>query len=115
MIDTFQQSIEGPSLDVSAVVVDHRCLVVLRGELDLETARAAHDAIEAALTLNVTEIRLDAAELWFIDSTGLKLLVFTARTFRARGGEFRIDSASLQLRRMLDMLALSEHLNLSAA
>jgi anti-sigma B factor antagonist len=114
MTYTYGQSVEGSLLEVSAVAVDDRCLVMLRGELDLETAPAARDAIDAAITPGVTEIHIDASELWFIDSTGLKLLVFTARTFRAAGGEFRIDSASLQLRRMLDMLALTEHLNLAA-
>lgn len=114
MTDTYGPLVEGSLLEVTAVTVDDRCLVTLRGELDLETAPMARDAIDAVITPRVTEIRVDASDLWFIDSTGLKLLVFTARTFRTAGGEFRIDSASLQLRRMLDMLALTEYLNLAA-
>lgn len=79
-------------------------LVRLRGELDVGCAREVRAAIDEAVgAAGVTRIELDMAEVSFIDSTGIGVLVGAMQRARAEGQELEIVAASSPVRRVLDM------------
>ncbi|MFD5933051.1 STAS domain-containing protein [Streptomyces sp. NPDC060333] len=80
-------------------------LVRVRGELDLDTGRAA--ALDAALRRavtdpdNPTEITVDVSELMFCDSTGLNILLNAQLAALSHGRTLRLRAPNPQLVKLL--------------
>lgn len=70
---------------------DRETVIRLRGELDLETARAARDEIVAALEPDLRMV-VDLADVAFMDSSGLGALVFALREAKAVGATLVVDN-----------------------
>jgi anti-sigma B factor antagonist len=65
---------------------DDSVLVVAAGsELDIATAPALRDELNAAVARGVTRLVIDLTDASFIDSVALAVLVNTARKIRRRG------------------------------
>jgi len=79
-------------LQVRSVVQGDWQVVVVTGELDAETTPVLSDHLEERVPGPVGQVVVDLAELSFIDSTGLALLVSWHRRLAAGGGEFRLAS-----------------------
>ena len=68
------------ALGIEAAAIDsERALLVVRGEIDLVTAPSLRSAVESALTDGPRRLILDLAEVSFIDSTGLAVLIKASR------------------------------------
>ena len=98
------------SLDVE--VAEHRNAVVVRarGTIDYWTIEPLRSAIENAMSAPRPSLVLDAAEVVFVDSTGLALLVAADQWARNRGGAFRLAAPADQLRRLLTTTNLERRL-----
>ncbi|MCS7484796.1 STAS domain-containing protein [Umezawaea endophytica] len=90
-------------------------VVVVSGELDAETVPALSEHLERAVSGAVRRVDridwivLDLAELKFMDSTGLALMVDWHRRLDAGGGRFRLASmrpAVHKLFRLTDLTAV---------
>ena len=83
------------------------CCEVLRlaGELDIATAPHLEAVLDRMMVIP-DHIIVDVAELTFIDSTGLRLLL---RASRLVDGRIAIRNASLTVRRLIQLSGLSEH------
>jgi anti-sigma B factor antagonist len=87
-------------------------VVVVAGELDAETVPALSEHLERAVSgpaRQADRIVLDLAELKFMDSTGLALMVDWHRRLDAVGGRFRLASmrpAVHKLFRLTDLTAV---------
>lgn len=60
------------------------CVLILRGELDLDTAPALNSALHALRADGYRRLVLDVSPLQFIDSTGLGVLIDFQRTLGQR-------------------------------
>lgn len=81
------------SVDAFGVDIDYLdggVHVALRGELDLATAPALHEYLSEFVTQGWIFITLDLAELRYIDSTGLSLLVMTQQRVKRMGGSLLV-------------------------
>jgi anti-sigma B factor antagonist len=79
--------------------------VLLSGEIDLASAPAVWDAIEAVIK-GATRLVVDLSAVRFIDSTGLSLLVRAHRRLREAGGDFAVRSPSEMAARVLAVTGL---------
>lgn len=84
-------------------------LIEVRGDLDLGTSEALASAISGAVNGGVTT--LDLSGLRFIDSTGLRLLLVTARTL----GDALSIIPSPAVRRTMDIAGIADRLPLEQA
>jgi len=84
------------------------------GELDIATAQTLEETLRHALDGDVASIVLDVAEVSFIDSWGLRVLLRAAAHSRENGDVLRIRCGSGVVRRMLDVTGMEARLPLTA-
>ena len=89
-------------------------MVRAAGELDMNSAPELEDALSHALDSGAASIVLDLERVSFIDSMGLRLLVWAARESRENGNRLRIDCGSGPVRRMMELTTLDRSLPLRA-
>ena len=94
---TFTQTI----VDESATIVH------VQGELDIDSADALRDALEAAEGSVSNILRLDASGVTFLDSTALGVILASAQRMQERGARFELLCTSPSIRRILDMTLIS--------
>jgi anti-anti-sigma factor len=84
-------SIDGPHL-----------IVALRGEIDLSNAQALPDAVAAGLGTG-TSVRVDIAEVTFLDSSLLRALLLCQARLAPSGIDIRVRNAAPQARRIFEL------------
>jgi serine/threonine-protein kinase RsbW/stage II sporulation protein AB (anti-sigma F factor) len=86
-----EQSQSRPEFNLRTEREGDRLLIATAGELDLTTTPDLEDALERASPYS--ELELDLAELTFIDSSGLRLLLSERDRARRHGRGFAISGA----------------------
>jgi anti-sigma B factor antagonist len=82
----------------------------LSGEIDAHSAASlAHRLAEASAA---KVLQLDLAEVGFIDSSGLRVLLAVHRDREGRGCRLELVDPSPVVRRLLELTALDRHLHL---
>ncbi len=98
------------------VSVAHRppntAVLTLRGSLDIDTAPALRANIRRLIERPSPHVVVDVAGLDFVDSMGIGVLVTGHTRAMENSGWVRLAGPSSFLRRLLDTLGLSEHLEL---
>ena len=84
--------------------------LTLAGELDPHTAPLLADEIEGLIGSGATSIVLVLADLGFIDSSGLRVVISADRELTERGGGLVLRSPNETVRRLLDITGLLGHL-----
>lgn len=87
-------------------------IVRVAGELDGATAARFREALQRALDGRGRRLRIDVADLDFIDSTALGVLVSAVKTMTDRGGAVTVVRPPRSIRRVLEMTGLHEHLEI---
>jgi anti-sigma B factor antagonist len=78
------------------------------GEVDLATAPQLEAALGDLVTATEGDLRIDCAELAFIDSSGVSVLVATEQRLAAAGRRLVLRAPSEQFRQVLAVTALDE-------
>jgi anti-anti-sigma factor len=87
-------------------------LVILVGEIDLSTVGELYEKLSELADEGVCHVALNVAEVTFIDSAGLSLLVSEHKRMESMDGELIIFSPSRNMRRLLQITALDSYLNI---
>ena len=85
-----------------------RRTVKLQGSCDLATAPRLRQALHGLVPPEVGNVVLDVAELEFIDSTGLGVVLGAMRRLREGGGSLSIAGAQGIVRRVLEITDLDK-------
>ncbi len=80
----------------------------LNGEMDTHSARTVTDRLNEVVGNRAPSIVVDAAELQFLDSSGISELLRLRQRAVDGGGEFRVRAASASVRRVLEITGLLE-------
>jgi anti-anti-sigma factor len=86
--------------------------IEVSGELDIFTSPTMDAAITEALTPTPACVRIDMAGVSFIDSSAIAVLVSSDRKAQEAGSRLVVCAPSDQVRRVLDLVGLTAHLNL---
>jgi anti-sigma B factor antagonist len=81
-------------------------VVTLAGELDLHTAPELEHALEGVVGLGGTAVAVDLAEVTFIDSTTLEVLLRYHERFRGLGGGLVIVTDDRRVLRTFEITGL---------
>src|SRR5262245_32740024 len=82
-------------------------VVAPAGELDLAGAPAFRESIGRALATNPTALKIDLAEVTFLDSSALSVIVSAWRESVDRGISFRLTNPVRNVRRVLEITDLA--------
>ena len=93
-------------LEVDAVRVGDRSIVTVVGDIDIDSCRRLRDELLDLIDAGVTTIVLDLAQMDFVDSTGLDVLVGAHKRLGQRGGELVLRSPRPAAQRVLEITRL---------
>ncbi len=90
--------------------VDHPLgvVLILGGDLDLATAPLLRERLGRAICSGAPVV-IDLAEVGFIDSSGLGVLVQADRQLRAFGGQLVLSGGSRAVRRVFELAGVDRH------
>ena len=104
------------ALSIMTTVDDELGIVVAAtGEVDVSCASELRDAIDAALAGDASSVTIDLAEVPYIDSTGIGVLVGAAHRGADAGKAVRVANPQRNVRRVLDMLGVTGELGIDEA
>ena len=90
-------------------------LISVTGDVDISNASKLRDAIDFALEQPTEEVKLDFAEVSYIDSTGIGVLVGAAHHAEEHGKRFVAVNAQPGVLRVAQLLGLDKEIGITAA
>ena len=88
-------------------------MLVLAGEIDFSVTPAARERLLQLTEKYTGDLVLDMADLTYIDSSGLALLLEARKHLQEHGRTVRIRSIAPQVRKLLQLTQLGEMFGLS--
>lgn len=88
-------------------------VISVSGELDLASSPTLDAELERIATSDASRVVVDLAELEFMDSTGLSVLVRAHQRSAQRGQRFGLINGSQQVQRLLSLTGVAERLVLA--
>jgi anti-sigma B factor antagonist len=82
--------------------------VIARGEIDAGTAPTFVAALDALMDEGATLVVLDASDIEFLDSSGLRVIVTFGNKLSDAGGRLLIEGMSGAVQRVLEVSGLIE-------
>ena len=101
-----------PDFDVTITEEDGSTVLSVCGEVDLATGPLLWERISTVIADGSTNLVLDLAEMPFIDSTGLSVLVMTMRRLQDVGGQLVLRSPCRMAVRLFQLTGLSQLLEI---
>lgn len=98
-------------LAIAAEFAPPRMTLALKGELDLADAPSLEREILALPWSHLTELIVDLAEVTFVDSTGLHVLIRASQRAAAAGVRFSVVHVPEQPRKLFTLVGLTDSLN----
>lgn len=100
-------------LDFTVELVDEEPpVLVVRGELDFETAGRLRDQLASLTRRGDDSVRVDLAQVTFIDSVGLSVLVQAKKRYDAEQRALHFRPVSDRVRATVDIAGASEFLGI---
>jgi anti-anti-sigma factor len=91
-----------------------RVIVRLDGELDMASAPLLQSALEEAEKDASSTLVLDLNDLRFMDSTGLRIILWAGERRRSVGQQFALTPGASQVQRLLAVSGVGERLRIIA-
>lgn len=101
------------SLSIQSTGGPDAAKVVVTGEVDVSCADELRDAIDSALAEAQGELTVDLAEVPYIDSTGIGVLVGAAHRAAEAGKKLVVASPQKNVARVLGLLGVAGDLNVT--
>jgi anti-sigma B factor antagonist len=85
-----------------------RATVVVRGDLDAYTGPRFSECLRGAVADAAGDVAIDMAEVSFVDSSGIAILVASAKQLRERGNVLVIQSPPRMVGKVLEMTGVTK-------
>jgi len=89
-------------------------VVMLQGKLDTNTTPATESEINALLDAGASKLVINFEQLDYISSTGLRLLLATAKRLKGSGGDLKVCSLNEMASEVFEISGFSSILNVFA-
>src|SRR4051812_48127450 len=100
---------EPPDLEIRVAFADGAAVVTVVGEIDLATSTRLNREFDAVLDRvpAPTRLRIDLADVAFMDTSGVAVLLKARRRALEQGCRFSVISTSPTLRRLFEITGLA--------
>ena len=98
----------GPALEFRKDRDGSAVVLAVGGEIDVHTTPQLREVLLGALTNDSPTVVLDLADVTFIDSTGLSVLITALKRARSLGGDVRLRTPSHQVFKVLELTRLHQ-------
>ena len=99
------------ALEISSEITDAKAIIRIEGEVDVSNASELRDALDTALADGVKEVEADFAEVAYIDSTGIGVLVGAAHRAQESGSVLVVANPQKNVERVFTLLGVDKDLN----
>jgi anti-anti-sigma factor len=99
------------ALEISSEITDTKAIIRIEGEVDVSNASELRDALDTALADGAKEVEADFAEVAYIDSTGIGVLVGAAHRAQESGSVLVVASPQKNVERVFTLLGVDKDLN----
>ena len=99
------------ALEISSEITDTKTIVRIEGEVDVSNASELRDALDTALADGSKEVEADFAEVAYIDSTGIGVLVGAAHRAQESGSVLVVANPQKNVERVFTLLGVDKDLN----
>ncbi len=100
------------SVAVSTQTQDNKTVVKVAGEVDVSNAAQLREALDAALLQDAASLEVNLADVPYIDSTGIGVLVGVAHRAQDASKTLAVTNPQRNVARVLDMLGVTEELGI---
>ena len=87
--------------------------VVVRGEIDMQTAAKLESALDDVIAKGALLVTLDLEHVTFLDSSGLRVILGASNKLSAQDGQLLLEGASSAVERVLEITGVIERLRQS--
>ena len=84
--------------------------VVVRGEIDVDTAPKLQQVLDGAIEKGARLVALELEHVDFLDSSGLRVIVAVSKDLRGRGGSLMLGGASPAVLQVLEITGVIDQL-----
>ena len=102
-------------LGITTAPTPERYTISVSGEIDISNADGLRNAIDLALEQPTDEVKLDFAQVSYIDSTGIGVLVGAAHHALDHNKRFSCVNAQPTVMRVVQLLGVDKEISISAA
>mgnify|MGYP000888127347 FL=1 len=99
------------ALEISSEITDEKAIIRIEGEVDVSNASELRDALDTALADGAKEVEADFAEVAYIDSTGIGVLVGAAHRAQESGAVLVVANPQKNVERVFSLLGVDKDLN----
>ena len=99
------------ALEISSEITDEKAIIRIEGEVDVSNASELRDALDTALADGAKEVEADFAEVAYIDSTGIGVLVGAAHRAQESGSVLVVANPQKNVERFFTLLGVDKDLN----
>jgi len=99
------------ALEISSEITDEKAIIRIEGEVDVSNASELRDALDTALADGAKEVEADFAEVAYIDSTGIGVLVGAAHRAQESGAVLVAANPQKNVERVFSLLGVDKDLN----
>jgi anti-sigma B factor antagonist len=100
-------SLDAADFNVVSPVGSGECVVRARGEIDIYTGPALRDVLRDAAAAGPSQVVIDMAEVTFIDSSGLSVIIGAYKRAQDSGIDLVLRGATARVVRLLEMTGLN--------
>ena len=102
------------ALSITTTNEDRRSIIAAQGEVDVSCASQLREAIDAAIDDGVRQIEVNLAEVPYIDSTGIGVLVGAAHRALDAQAQLVVSNPQRNVKRVLDLLGITAELGIDS-
>ena len=94
-------------LNITTNVIESVTLVHLEGNLDTTSADLAEQRLSELIDAGATKILVNLAEVAFVSSAGLRVLLATAKRLRRTDGDLRVSNLNEMVNQVFEISGFS--------
>ena len=102
------------SISIQTSTTERACRVAVSGEIDVSNAGELRTALDEALARDIDGLEVDLAEVPYIDSTGIGVLVGAAHHATETGAKLVVSHPQANVARVLTLLGMADDLGLTS-